>query len=188
MSDKHFWEIIGFACQGPWIAEDSFPWSDAVRAQLVKLPPEEIVRFQWWLDQKINALYTWELWGAMRLVSGYESDAAFYRFLSWLVGKGKKLYDAVLENPDNLANFAEALAPDGEYTTDLLWVGFHAWQDLGLSDADFDRAYATLGNRERPEIAGQPWPDDIPAALLIQRYPCLSAVVGLVVDPEQSAE
>jgi hypothetical protein len=66
------------------MGEDDFPWADAVRAELVKLTPAEIVRFDLWLDQKVYALYTWDHWGAMRLVSGYESDAAFWRVLTLL--------------------------------------------------------------------------------------------------------
>jgi hypothetical protein len=179
MDEQRFWDIIESACQGPWIGEDDFPWADAVRADLKKFNPAEIVRFQFWFDQKIHALYTWDHWGAMRLVSGYESDASFFRFICWLVGKGKKIYEAVLENPDNLADFAESLSPDGEYANNLLAVGLHAWQNLGLPDADFRSAYAALGKRERPEITGEEWPCDIPDTMLKERYPRLSKAVGL---------
>src|SRR4051794_1525924 len=95
VDEQRFWDIISFACQGKWIvlppegeeddAGDEFRWYRPLVTELKNLAPEEIVRFQYWFDQKMNALYTWDHWGVMRLLTGSESDNRFALFRAWLV-------------------------------------------------------------------------------------------------------
>ncbi|HEY7156543.1 MAG TPA: DUF4240 domain-containing protein [Gemmataceae bacterium] len=188
MDEQQFWDIIGFACQGKWIelapegeddnAWDEFRWYRPLLTELKKLAPEDIVCFQHWFDQKMNAIYTWDHWGAMYLLTGSESDNRFAFFRSWLVCMGKKVYEAALVNPDSLADVVDP-AWEHDYTSGFCAPGDNAWDELGLKQEDFDITYAALGKREWPEITGQEWPYDITLMLLKQHYPRLAALFGL---------
>ncbi len=197
MDEKRFWEIIDFACQGKWIilapqgeddnAWDEFRWYRPLLTALKKLAPEDIVRFQHLFDQKMNAIYTWDHWGAMHLLTGSESDNRFAFFRSWLVCMGKKVYEAALENPDSLANVVDPTW-EHDYTPGFCAPGDNAWDELCLKREDFDAAYAPLGKREIPQITGLGWPCDITSAMLIRRYPRLAALYGLASDYDVTAE
>jgi hypothetical protein len=187
MDEKRFWDIIGFACQGPWIVYapegedentwDEFRWYRPLVTELKKLAPAEIVRFQFWFDQKMNAIYTWDHWGVMYLLTGYQSDNKFNFFRSWLVCMGKKVYEAALVEPDSLADFVDPeWDPEWGYSAGFAAPGDNAWGELGLKG--FDTAYSALGSRDPSEITGQEWPEDIPSTLLAQRYPRLAALFG----------
>jgi hypothetical protein len=188
MLDKRFWDIIGFACQGECIvlapegededAWDEFRWFRPLLTELKKLTPEGVVHFQHWFDQKMDALYTWDHWGAMHLLSGSESDNRFALFRAWLVCMGKKVYEAALLNPDTLADFVDP-AREHDYSPGFCAPGLNAWDEMGVNGIDFDTVYAALGPRDRPEITAQEWPEDITTAMLHWRYPRLAALCGL---------
>jgi Protein of unknown function (DUF4240) len=188
MDDQRFWDIISRTCQGDWIVlapegENDDNWDEArwyrpLVNELKKLAPDDIVRFQRWFDDKMDALYTWDHWGAMHLLTGSESDNKFAFFRAWLVCMGKTVYEAALANPDTLAEIVDP-AWEQEYSSGFTAPGLNALMELELPTDDMDKAYAAIQARDPPEISGQDWPSDIPPAMLKARYPRLAERVGL---------
>ncbi|TYB52801.1 DUF4240 domain-containing protein, partial [Nonomuraea sp. PA05] len=46
-----------------------------------------------------------DLWGAAYLINGGCSDDGFEYFRCWLVGQGREVYEAALDDPDSLAEY-----------------------------------------------------------------------------------
>ena len=187
LDENQFWSIIHRACQGEWIvlapedgdddAWDEFRWYRPLVDELKQLAPEDIVQFQYCFEKKMNATYTWDHWGAMRLLTGSESDNRFTFFRAWLVCMGRAVYEAALVDPDSLADVVDP-AWEHDFTPGFCAPGENAWEELGLKRADFRTAYAALGEHKDPKITGPAWPDKISDAVLRQRYPRLLGPLG----------
>src|SRR5262245_57745692 len=105
MDEKRFWAIIAEACGAdPRAAEER---DEALTAQLVRFRPDEIIEFNHIFDRLAAQAYRVDLWGAAYVINGGASDDGFYYFRCWLIGMGKKVYEAALANPDNLADFVD---------------------------------------------------------------------------------
>ena len=143
MDDKIFWDIIAAGC--PHDVEDPMDWHETLVAELIKLPPEQIVAFDHSFDEKTDAAYRRDLWSAAALINGFASDDGFYYFRCWLVGMGKKVYEAALADPDSLA---EVVDPARDYEAEIYGVARGAWSEKGGSDDDYERAYQALGKRK----------------------------------------
>ncbi|WP_199444101.1 DUF4240 domain-containing protein [Umezawaea beigongshangensis] len=73
-------------------------------ARLVELPAEEITGFAVRLQEVRRRADTWLLWGAANLLQrGLCSDEGFLHFRSWLVGRGREVFERVVADPDELA-------------------------------------------------------------------------------------
>src|SRR4051812_39120992 len=155
MDDKRFWDLIAFACPHGDDPDLEVEWYDNLVEQLMTLPPVEIVRFDRWFDDKVDALYTRDLWNAADLVNYGSSDDGFYYFRCWLVGMGRRVYEAALRDPDSLADVTDPQRDDHE--AEIYSVARDAWELLGLAPDDFDRAYRALGRRKKPRLAGSHW-------------------------------
>lgn len=141
MDDSRFWAIIETG--GHHTGDDQDEQSDAIREALDGLPPEEVRDFHRILNQKLAAAYRWDLWGAAYLINGGCSDDGFFYFRSWLLGRGRAVYEAALQNPDSLAGHTNPEDDDHEY------------EDLWSIPRD---AYEALTGAEMP-IEGDPEPD-----------------------------
>jgi hypothetical protein len=141
MTDDQFWAIIAKGCQGDPMEGD---WNDGLVAELVKLPPEEMVAFDRLFDEKTDALYTVDHWGAAYLINGGASDDGFYYWQCWVVGLGKEVYEAALANPDSLARVVE---PGEEYEAEIYGVGGNAWRVSGGDQESYEAAYLQGGPR-----------------------------------------
>jgi hypothetical protein len=100
MEKAAFWEIIGDVKS---VSSSSYERPDALRAALVKLPPDEIQGFQEAYAAQIIAAYTWSLWGAAYVMNGGCSDDCFDYFRDWLISEGQSIYEAAVEDPETLA-------------------------------------------------------------------------------------
>src|SRR4051812_35630258 len=103
MDDKRFWDLLAVACKHDVKGSLTGEWGGALVEQLMTLPPDLIVRFDWWFGHKTDALYTNDHWAAAYLINGGASDDGFYYWRCWLVGMGKAVYEAALRDPDSLA-------------------------------------------------------------------------------------
>jgi hypothetical protein len=153
--DKRFWDVIAVACKHD--VEDDFmgEWIGPLVEQLTTLPPELLVRFDRWFDDRTDALYTRDHWGAAYLINGGASDDGFYYWQCWLVGMGKAVYEAALKDPDTLADVVD---PDrDDYEAEIYGAARGAWENLGLSEEDFEKASEALGKRKFQKLAGRSW-------------------------------
>src|SRR5262245_46310473 len=170
MDDKRFWDVIAFACKHD--VEDFYgEWSGPLVEALATLPPEDVVCFDRWFDDRTDALYTRNHWGAAYLINGGASDDGFYYWRCWLVGMGKTIYEAALKDPDSLADVVDPARDD--YEAEIYGVARGAWERLGLAEADFDRADRALGKRKNVKLAGRDWDFDDDAQVR-KRFPRLA--------------
>lgn len=167
--DKVFWDVIGASCDPD---QGEVEWQDALVEALAKLEPEEIVLFDRWFDDRTDALYSHDLWGAAYLINGGASDDGFYFFRCWLVGMGKKVYEAALADPDSLADVVD---PPQECEAEIYNVAPLAWRRLGLPEEEFDERVEALGPRPERELAGEEWDFDDDGEVR-RRFPCLAAL------------
>lgn len=101
-----FWELISRA-RG--IDDPAAPSAspDAIRVVLESLTSDEVAGFLRQFFQHLIELNLWRLWGAGYVIAGGMSDDGFHYFRSWVIGKGKWVFDAALSDPDSLADFID---------------------------------------------------------------------------------
>lgn len=123
MDESTFWQIIAACCAQS--SRDSDEWEQTLEAELAKLEPAEIIRFEHIFSKLINRAYTVDLWGAAYLMNGGASDDGFYHFRCWLIGMGRQVYEAAIADPDSLAGWLT----QGEYAYSGIYVApLHAWK------------------------------------------------------------
>jgi hypothetical protein len=177
MDDKRFWDLIAVACKHDVEEDFTDEWSLPLVEQLMTLPPQDVVRFDRWFDEKTDALYTRDHWGAAYFINGGASDDGFYYFRCWLVGMGKTIYEAALKDPDTLADVV-VNADRLDYEAEIYGAASIAWENLGRSEEEFDEVDEALGKR-RPgrELTGKKWNFGSQAERR-RRFPRLVALFG----------
>jgi hypothetical protein len=75
-----------------------------LRQALARLPADGIVGFQACLDRLTDEAFTWNLRGAAdRVFGGWCSDDDFRSFQHWMMGLGRAVFEAAVNDPDVLA-------------------------------------------------------------------------------------
>jgi hypothetical protein len=168
MDLKLFWDLVNWSLR-PTKDEQQV----ALRDELKKLPPNDILDFALRYDEREGAAYKGDIWAAAYLIQGGCSDDGFIDFLNWLVGLGSKVYDAALANPDTLADVVDGEDVDDEGVDGAPWA---AWLDVtGRTERD----YAEELQRRRPPWKGSDegehwWNSD--EEELRRRFPRLAAL------------
>lgn len=98
---NRFWEVIATACRPDLNPETE--WASALENELARLTPDEILEFDRIFDALAEKAYHRDLWSAADLINGGASDDGFYYFRCWLIGKGRRVYEDTLSDPDTLA-------------------------------------------------------------------------------------
>jgi hypothetical protein len=169
VDEKRFWDIIDSCCR-PDASPDE--WEDALHEALVNLPPSEILHFDWLFQAKTAAAYSRDLWGAAYLINGGASDDGFYYFRCWLVGRGKRVYESALANPDSLSDI---LPQEEDAEAEIYAVARYAWFEA-TNQPDTTRIdYGSLGPPPKLRLAGKKWDFDDDAAVR-KRFPRLAAI------------
>ena len=101
MTDEQFWSLIEQARGGLPESADSHRLTLLLRP----LGNDDITAFGLMFYEKICDLNKWSVWGAGYVIAGGMSDDSFHYFRSWIIGKGKQVFDLALADPD-------ALGPD----------------------------------------------------------------------------
>lgn len=148
--DRHaFWKIIDDANQ----TADSI---DEVPAEVVErlsaLPVEEIISFQQHqLDLEAES-YRWDLWAVAYIINGGCSDDSFDYFRAWLIGSGRKRFEAAMARPEVIGEWVDEEVD----LEDMLSVANDAYRQATgeyiLSEA--------LVNRRPADPIGEPWDED----------------------------
>ncbi len=97
-----FWSIVDRARATAGTDDSAF--LEAVEAALHGLSREKLVSFydvQYWLH---GQAYRNDPWAAGRIMNGYCSDDGFDDFRSWLIARGRAVYEAALADPDSLVS------------------------------------------------------------------------------------
>ena len=103
MTAEEFWKIVQKYCR----EGEEGKWADALMVGLEALGADEIVAWNDIFDALAAKAIRGDLRGVAYVINGDNSERGFYCFRSWLIGKGKKVYEAALEDPDSLADVVE---------------------------------------------------------------------------------
>jgi hypothetical protein len=139
MDADGFWEIIDRA---------SSP--DALQRELATLPNSELADFEVEHAKAYAATYDWGLWGAAYVIAGGCSDDSFDYFRSYVIGLGRRVYEAALANPDSLADVD---VDDGEEWED--WMS----PTLAIVEERTGK-YERIAAERHPAQPGEPTGDD----------------------------
>jgi hypothetical protein len=152
--DDRWWDLIARSGRG---AGDPDEQADQLVELLVKeLTEQEILAFDKFVQEKIRDAFRWDLWAVAYIMNGGCSDDGFDYFCGWLVGKGKKHYEAALANPEDAA---KGVDPDDEpFENESMWyAAARAWeQKTGKSTDDY---HAIAPNVTR-SIEGEPFDEE----------------------------
>jgi hypothetical protein len=98
ITDARFWAIIDQARHGRTASADP----KALSRVLSPLSDSEVLAFGHMFTEKVCALNFWNLWAAGYIIAQGMSDDSFHYFRSWIIGKGKSVFDVATSNPDGL--------------------------------------------------------------------------------------
>jgi hypothetical protein len=99
MTLDEFWEHVHKSKR-----KDPEAHAERLTKRLAKLKPEEIIDFEHWWNTLTREAYHWDLWGAAYLINGGCSDDGFTDFRTWLILRGRDVFQAAVANPDTLAD------------------------------------------------------------------------------------
>lgn len=164
MTEDVFWQIVQRSydrCEG-----DRDEQAEELAEELASLSPEEIEDFDRHFERLRLQAYTWDLWGAAYIIGGGCSDDGFLDFLSWLVSRGRRVYEGALSDADSLAAYPRDLDHERAFFEEFAYVASDAYEHLKGELPD----YELPSWPEEP--AGDPWPEkDVKA--LRARWPRL---------------
>jgi hypothetical protein len=149
MSDEWFWGVIDEARGSSQRSASPERLAEILR----KLSDVEILEFGDRFYQRVCDLNSWRLWAAGFLIAGGMSDDSFHYFRSWIVGKGKEVFEVAVKEPDDLGPFVDDREPENEL---LEYVTLNLAEQRGIEEDPRDRS----GRRADAEPAGQPFNED----------------------------
>ena len=123
MDRDSFWKIIDDARNS---SSDVYGVAPLIVEHLQTLESDEIISFGQNMSDILDETYRWDLWAVGYIVNGGCSDDGFEYFRAWLVAQGRERFEAALENPSLIGDWAE---PDENECEDLMsagWDAFHA--------------------------------------------------------------
>ena len=175
MTEDRFWMLI--ARSTPYEAEPDRQMG-ALRQALQQLTASEIESFERAFQREQRQAYTWELWGAAYVVNGGASDDGFEYFQRWLISKGRKVFEAVVADPDSLADLLAPGVQDPCEFEEFAYVAGKVWADkTGINPwKDPKASYPYTGAPPASKPSGIPFKED--ASDLAKKYPKLWARFG----------
>ncbi len=102
MDEIRFWQLIGE------VRESGAAGVQTLIAKLSELPPDEILAYQKYFYDAMNASYTSTLWAAAYIIAGGCSDDSFSDFRAWLIMQGQTTFWQVVADPEVLAELVES--------------------------------------------------------------------------------
>jgi hypothetical protein len=181
MTEQQFWEILTAAFRRRGKKHANFhckKWFKALKEELSRLPPDEILLFRRYFDERVWSADTVNLLGAHLLING-GSDDSFHYFRCWLVGMGKDVYLNALADADSLA---DVLDGEGPVEAGLDGAAGQAWKEkTGRTEDEFYDQLNKLNIQRLQEDQGEDW-DVEDDDELHRRLPRLSRRYGELSD------
>ena len=170
MTRNDFWDIIARVNAK---AGSSFDGRlKGLRAELMKLTPDEIYAFDMHYLALRDEAYRWDLWGAAYILGEGCSDDGFMDFRAWLISMGRQTYDRALADPESLA--AVKFGPGHEeasFFEMFSYVARKTYEEKTGEEMPFPDDY-----KHPPKPAGERWSED--GDDLAKRFPKLWAKHG----------
>jgi predicted DNA-binding WGR domain protein len=165
-SESLFWTLIGESNHGAYGDVDS--QIENLEVKLKQLIDANLIIFADLVSTKIAQSYRWDLWAAAFLDNDGCSDDAFMDWRAGLVLAGRKVFEAVLADPDRLANHQV------EFAESLTTLANEIWSDRHPND----EMPSTFNLNEQPELEGESFPIDDDSWFL-QHFPKLAKKKGI---------
>lgn len=162
MDESRFWTIFKPVAAIP--GEEIEEQEEVLAQQLSQLSDDELFAFQMTYERLHANAYRWDLWEVAYQTGGGCSDDSFTYFRNWLIGRGREAYYAVLDNPDNLADYP--MGDDPMLTAQSVeWdlLPGRIWEERDDSrdtDAWYDMLPPAEKNDHNSAPAGQPFDED----------------------------
>ncbi|MGH3649221.1 MAG: DUF4240 domain-containing protein, partial [Acidimicrobiia bacterium] len=116
--------------------------AEAITKHLVESGVDATLEYASSFDRAMDALYTWDLWGAAYMALGGCSDDAFEYMRAWLVGQGETIWAMARDDPERL--FLRLLDEAGDPAS--------RWDELGT---DLGEVLLYSGGRAHETLTGQ---------------------------------
>lgn len=110
MDVDRFWEIVERTLAGN--ERDEAAHEEALRQECLALSQADLEDFRRLFSAFELRANRRDTWGAGYTLDGGLSDDAFAYFQSWLVGRGRTVYESVLADPDSVADVPGLLVGD----------------------------------------------------------------------------
>ena len=169
MLRETFWSLIAITRDR---SRNPLEQTDQLRKRLRDLSREEILGFDYWLQDALRRSYRADWWATAYVALGGCSDDAFEAFRGWVISRGRAIFEAALEDPDvliyelsRLQSWADAELPEMRA---IAWCAFKekTGGDSPEAARRFDEA---LRHYEPDEIAYPdlhfPWKAQMPESL-----------------------
>ncbi|MFD9053481.1 DUF4240 domain-containing protein [Streptomyces zaomyceticus] len=128
MDEKSFWALMDELSRRPGDRTERLNW---LREELLRQPAKAGVEFQARLEAACEAVATDGLWrAANRIEGGLCPDDGFDYFALWLVAQGRGTYEAVIADPDVLADASEVRALAGRHLREWHDDEWPEWEEL----------------------------------------------------------
>ena len=101
MIESEFWQLV--ETQDPLAPPESV--AAELKAKLSPLDNQALAAFDKYFNQRMRLAYTWDLWGAAFVIAGCDTEYAFAEFRSWLISRGRTIFERALKQPDDLAEY-----------------------------------------------------------------------------------
>ena len=125
MDDNTFWTVIGKTLKFEGEEERQMA---ALTNEFRGWTAAEIEGFERAFQRQQLRSYDWRLWGAAYVIHRGASDDGFEYFQRWLISKGRDVFEAILAEPDLLADvLPDEPAGPCEFE-EFAYVASHAWQ------------------------------------------------------------
>src|SRR5579859_3853253 len=151
MNETQFWQIIEDTKSKAFGEPDA--QVDLVGLKLRELSPNHIQDFNQLFHDRLDEAYSWTLWAAAYLINGGCSDDGFEYFRCWLIGQGRKVFEAAVKEPDSLSAIVKKHSDPCE-NEGLLYVAIEALDEVAGQEMQWNR------KRSLGEPKGENWDFD----------------------------
>jgi hypothetical protein len=150
MTESKFWELLAKARR----RGATSACHCCLKRYLSAFGNQEVSEFGLKLYDKICDLNDWRLWGAGELITPGMSGDSFHYFRTWIVGVGKRAFDAARKDPDTLGIFVDAIEDPIDIDNEALeYVALDILRERGVEEDPRDRS--TRSADDAP--AGEPF-------------------------------
>lgn len=137
MDTVEFWNLIEASARHSRDPDERADW---LTDELAGRSAPEIVGFEEVLDELSSVAMTWQMWAAADRLKNGCSDDGFTDFRAWLVGLGRDTFQAVVAEPDALAEVPEVMRLAGRDRRDWTEAEWPSWESLeGVASQAYQR-------------------------------------------------
>ena len=165
MNETQFWTLVDRSDEEA--KGDYDRQTEILQETLEKLSPEEIHSFDFTWQDLMCKTYHWDLWAAAYIINGGCSDDGFEYFRCWLIGKGRKVFENALKDPESLVDIAEFEEAENE---GIWYAARDAYEAVTGKELSLD---------DRASYPDKPLGESWEEKALSKKYPKLATKFGM---------